>query len=120
MRQSAHERKISVLLLVASLLFLTSCNPAVKFALGGLGVTASVLADVTVPIVGVSFTYHQIILFAGMEFFERIANSQFVPDPDFKVLASKADPIYLDIPLANGGMNSNQGGRDESKAREGH
>ena len=31
----------------------------------------------------------------------------------------KSDPIFLDISPASGGMNSNQGGRDESKAPEG-
>jgi hypothetical protein len=28
----------------------------------------------------------------------------------------KADPIFLDISPASGGMNPNQGGRDESEA----
>ena len=31
----------------------------------------------------------------------------------------KSDPIFLDISSANGGMSTNQGGRDESKAPEG-
>jgi hypothetical protein len=31
----------------------------------------------------------------------------------------KSDPVFLDISPANGGMSSNQGGRDEIEAPEG-
>jgi hypothetical protein len=33
--------------------------------------------------------------------------------------SGKSDPIFLDISPANGGMSTNQGGRDESKPQKG-
>jgi phosphoglycerate kinase len=54
---------------------------------------------------------------AGTVFLEGLEGRQL---PRVTALTDgKADPIFLDISLANGGMNSKQGGRDESKAREG-
>jgi hypothetical protein len=39
--------------------------------------------------------------------------------PYHPVMMTKSDPIFLDISPANGGMSTNQGGRDESEAPEG-
>jgi hypothetical protein len=35
------------------------------------------------------------------------------------MVVAKSDPIFLDISPANGGMSTNQGGRDEIEAPEG-
>ena len=40
-------------------------------------------------------------------------------EPQVLLIADKPDPIFLDISPASGGMNTNQGGRDESEAPEG-